>query len=49
MRKVSIYAVVRLVKAGRLEKLAITFLDEAYEGVYLPHSDALVVTMASCS
>jgi hypothetical protein len=25
--------------------LAITFSDEDYEGVYLPHSDALVVTM----
>jgi hypothetical protein len=45
MREVSIYAVVRPVKAARWEKLSITFSDEDYEGVYLPHSDALVVTM----
>jgi hypothetical protein len=45
MREVSIYAVARPLKTARREKLAITFSDEDYEGVYLPHSDALVVTM----
>jgi hypothetical protein len=45
MWEVSIYAVVRPVKTARREKLAITFSDEDYEGVYLPHSNALVVTM----
>ncbi|XP_062170506.1 uncharacterized protein LOC133876236 [Alnus glutinosa] len=45
MREVSIYAVARPLKTARREKLAITFIDEDYEGVYLPHSDALVVTM----
>ncbi|XP_062171004.1 uncharacterized protein LOC133876775 [Alnus glutinosa] len=45
MREVSIYAITRPEKAARREKLAITFSDEDYEGVYLPHSDALVVTM----
>jgi hypothetical protein len=45
MREVSIYAVARPVKTTRREKLVITFSDEDYEGVYLPHSDALVVTM----
>jgi hypothetical protein len=45
MREVSIYAIRRPLKIARLEKLLIGFLDEDYEGVYLPHSDALVVTM----
>jgi hypothetical protein len=45
MREVSIYTVARLEKAVRREKLTITFSDEDYEGVYLPHSNALVVTM----
>jgi hypothetical protein len=45
MREVSIYSVVRPLKTTKQEKLAITFSDENYEGVYLPHSDALVVTM----
>lgn len=45
IREVSIYAVVRPLKTARRERLAITFSDEDYEGVYLPHSDALVVIM----
>jgi hypothetical protein len=45
MREVSIYSVVRPLKTTKREKLTITFSDEDYEGVYLPHSDALVVTM----
>ncbi|XP_062167045.1 uncharacterized protein LOC133873343 [Alnus glutinosa] len=45
MREVSIYSVARPVKTTNREKLAITFSDEDYEGVYLPHSNALVVTM----
>jgi hypothetical protein len=45
MREVSIYAIRRPLKTARREKLVIGFLDEDYEGVYLPHLDALVVTM----
>jgi hypothetical protein len=45
MREVSIYSVAGPLKTTKREKLAITFSDEDYEGVYLPHSDALVVTM----
>jgi hypothetical protein len=45
MSEVSIYSVVRPLKTSKREKLTITFSDEDYEGVYLPHSDALVVTM----
>lgn len=45
MREVSIYAIRRPLKTARREKLVFGFSDEDYEGVYLPHSDALVVTM----
>ncbi|XP_062153622.1 uncharacterized protein LOC133861818 [Alnus glutinosa] len=45
MREVSIYSVARPLKAAKREKLTIAFSDKDYEGVYLPHSDALVVTM----
>jgi hypothetical protein len=45
MREVSIYSVVRPLKTAKREKLTITFSDEDYEEVYLPHSDALVVTL----
>jgi hypothetical protein len=45
MREVSIYSVARPLKTPKREKLTIAFSDEDYEGVYLPHSDALVVTM----
>lgn len=47
MREVSIYSVARPSKTIKREKLTITFSDEDYEGVYLPHSDALVVTMVA--
>jgi hypothetical protein len=45
MREASIYAVRKPFKTARREKLVIGFSDEDYEGIYLPHSDALVVTM----
>jgi len=45
MREVSIYSVVRPLKAAKRENLTITFSEEDYAGEYLSHSDALVVTM----
>jgi hypothetical protein len=46
MREVSIYTVRRPLKTARHERLVISILEDDYEGVYLPHSNALVVTMA---
>jgi hypothetical protein len=45
MRGESIYAVRRPLKMVKREKLIIGFWDEDYEGIYLPHADALVVAM----
>lgn len=45
MRGESIYVVRRPSKMVKREKLIIRFSNEDYEGIYLPHADALVVAI----
>ncbi len=46
MKEALVYAVQRLPKTRKCEKLITIFSDEDYEGIYLPHTDALMVTLA---
>jgi hypothetical protein len=46
MKDFEVYSVKRPVKSRRCETLVIGFLDEDYAGVSIPHTDALVVTLA---
>jgi hypothetical protein len=46
MKDFEVYSVKRPVKSRRCETLVIGFSDEDYAGVSLPHTDALVVTLA---
>jgi len=46
MKDFEVYSVERRAKSRRCETLVIGFLDEDYAGVSIPHTDALVVTLA---
>lgn len=46
MKDFEVYSVKIPAKSKRCETLVIGFLDEDYAGVSIPHTDALVVTLA---
>jgi hypothetical protein len=45
MKNLEVLKVQRPFKGSKYEKTIIGFFDDDYEGVLLPHSDALVVTL----
>jgi hypothetical protein len=46
MKEALVYAVRNPPKARKCEKLITSFSDKDYEGIYLPHTDALMMTLA---